>query len=91
MIGTQFDGPGEGPLHMVPQAGSLNRGAGSQWTAMEREWENLLIQGHKVSVKIDIVWTSASSKRPTSFDVTYTVTHGVTGRQQIVTRSFPNQ
>ena len=41
MIGTQFDGPGEGPLQMVPQSGILNRGAGSRWTAMERKWVSI--------------------------------------------------
>ncbi|MBL8816782.1 MAG: DNA/RNA non-specific endonuclease [Planctomyces sp.] len=50
----QFEGLGEGPLHLVPQGMKLNRGAGSRWTAMERKWANALKNGHQMSVKIEI-------------------------------------
>jgi hypothetical protein len=90
MIGTQFDGLGEGPLHMAPQARNLNRGKGSQWTAMEREWANALGDGHAVSAKITLDWPPGSS-RPSSFRVQYTITNGRTGIRQTTTKTFANK
>jgi len=89
MIGTQFDGPGEGPLHMVPQSKKLNRGAGSRWTEMERKWANALENGDSVSVKIEVEWPTAG-KRPDGFNVEYTITNAKTGKTITVNDYFDN-
>lgn len=89
MIGAQFDGLGEGPLHMVPQSNALNNGKGSGWTAMEREWAKELNDGNLVSVKIEIDWPSNGS-RPDGFDVTYSVIDKVSGAEREVNRYFAN-
>jgi filamentous hemagglutinin len=89
MIGTQFEGLGEGPLHMVPQGMKLNRGAGSKWRAMEEEWAAALRRGDKVSVKIEVDWP-AGAKRPDGFNVTYQITDPVKGTTSRLTKSFDN-
>jgi len=78
MIGTQFGGLGEGALHLVPQARSLNRGAGSKWTAMERNWVEALNRGDTVKVTVEIEWRPGA-KRPDGFKVKYEITDGKTG------------
>jgi hypothetical protein len=67
----------------------LNRGAGSQWTAMEREWVQALKDGNKVAVKIEINWPTGAS-RPRSFDVNYSVAQP-SGKVTVVRRSFVNR
>jgi hypothetical protein len=89
MVGTQFDGLGEGPLHMVPQAMTLNRGAGSKWTAMERKWADAVGRGDKVSVKVKVEW-SAGAKRPDGFTAKYEITDAKTGIRTPVEEYFPN-
>ncbi|QDT90874.1 DNA/RNA non-specific endonuclease [Gimesia algae] len=89
MIDTRFDGPGEGPLHMVPQGMKLNRGKGSPWAAMERQWDNALKTGDTVSVNIEINWPAAG-KRPNSFTVNYTITDAKTGITSIYSEKFSN-
>ncbi|MGL4462889.1 MAG: DNA/RNA non-specific endonuclease [Planctomycetia bacterium] len=90
MIGAQFDGPGEGPLHMVPQSMNLNRGPGSRWRGMEERWKTALENGDKVSVKIEIDWP-AGSKRPDGFRVKYEITDSVTGAKTPVSQFFENE
>jgi hypothetical protein len=89
MIGAQFDGPGEGPLHMVPQGMKLNRGAGSPWRAMEEQWAAALRRGDKVSVKIHIDWPPGTA-RPNSFDVESVIVDGVTGAKSTLINTFLN-
>jgi len=89
MIGSQFDGRGEGALHMVPQAMKLNRGKGSLWYGMESTWKQELEAGNRVAVKIEIDWPKGA-KRPTGFTVNYTVTEP-SGNTRQVQNFFPNQ
>jgi len=89
MIGTQFDGLGDGPLHMVPQGMKLNRGAGSKWRAMEETWAAALRKGDKVKVKIEIDWPPGA-KRPSGFVVDYDITDAATGAVKSKIEKFVN-
>jgi DNA/RNA non-specific endonuclease len=89
MIGTQFNGLGEGPLHLVPQAMKLNRGAGSKWSAMERKWADALGRGDKVKVEIEVKWLDGA-KRPDGFKVNYDITDAQTGITTQVSEYFSN-
>ena len=89
MIAAQFDGPGEGPLHMVPQSMKINRGKDSMWTKMERGWKMLLERGSKVDVSVSVQWPPGA-KRPSGMVVVYEVTDAVTGATSRHFRTFPN-
>jgi hypothetical protein len=89
MIGTQFGGLGEGCLHLVPQGMKLNRGAGSKWSAMEREWARALKRGDKVTVKIQVDWPKGAT-RPDGFKATYEITSNKTGIKTVHNENFLN-
>lgn len=71
LIASIFGGPGE-RLNIVPMDGNLNKGA---WKAMENSWAKDLKAGKKVDVQIQPIY-SDNSKRPSSFNVTYSVDNG---------------
>lgn len=52
--------------------GNLNKGV---WKAMENSWAKDLKAGKKVDVQIQPIY-SDNSKRPSSFNVTYSVDNG---------------
>lgn len=89
MIGTQFNGPGEGPLHMVPQSMSLNRGPGSKWTKMENKWADALENGDTVVASVKVDWLPGS-KRPGGMTVNYQITDRRTGIKREYTEVFKN-
>jgi len=73
LIGAQFDGPPDA-FNLTPQAGSVNRGAGSEWTAMEREWADALEAGSEVTVQIDVVYEQGlDGLRPTGYNIVYEI------------------
>jgi hypothetical protein len=89
MIGTQFNGLGAGCLHMVPQSRALNRGAGSQWTAMERQMANALSRGDSVHLTVEIDW-GGSLIRPVEFTATWVIVDHQTGVSVTHTRTYQN-
>lgn len=90
MIGAQFNGPGDGPLHLVPQGMKLNRGAGSEWADMERTWARELGAGNIVRVNIEIMWPNGG-KRPDGFKVTYEIIDNGTGKLDVFSDFFINE
>lgn len=72
LIGHIFGGPADG-INLVAQRANLNRGAGSQWRAMERQWKAALKAGQKVEVDMEIVYPPPPSEslRPAMFKVKY--------------------
>ena len=70
MIASIFNGPGE-QINLLPMDSNLNRG---EWKRMENLWAKALGEEppKKVSVEIQPVYEDGS-KRPTSFDVYYTI------------------
>ncbi|WP_391592312.1 hemagglutinin repeat-containing protein [Yersinia massiliensis] len=71
LIASIFNGPGE-KLNLVPMDGNLNK---SVWKQMENKWADALKDGRQVNVKIEPVYTG-NSKRPDSFNVTYSIDGG---------------
>lgn len=71
IIASIFGGPGE-RLNIVPMDGNLNKGV---WKQMENSWAKDLKAGKKVDVKIQPIYAD-DSKRPSSFNVTYSVDNG---------------
>ncbi len=84
LIGSQFGGTPEG-VNLVPQNGWLNRGKGSHWTKMEREWAEALRQGKPVKVDIVLKYPPGETMRPSTFQVGWQV-NGLSRR-----RFFPNR
>ena len=70
LIASMFNGIGE-PANLVPMGKILN-GSGGKWYKMEMEWAKALDSGKKVEVNIKPIY-SGSSKRPDSFEVSYSV------------------
>lgn len=68
IIASIFGGPGE-RLNIVPMDGNLNKGV---WKKMENSWAKDLNAGKKVDVQIQPIYAD-DSKRPSSFNVTYSV------------------
>jgi hypothetical protein len=89
IAGAQFDALSEGPMHLVPQAMKLNRGAGSGWAAMERQWADALSNGNIVTFTTHIEWPVGAS-RPSTFRVNYTIT-SQSGTKETFARNFKNQ
>ncbi|MET0590301.1 MAG: glycohydrolase toxin TNT-related protein [Naasia sp.] len=84
LIADMFDGD-HTLRNLVSQAWTLNRGAGSEWAAMERAWRDALsdVPPRAVTdVAIDVLYDA--SRRPIGFDVSYKV-DGVPGGDY-----FPN-
>lgn len=71
LIASILGGPGE-RLNIVPMDGNLNKGV---WKQMENSWAKDLKAGKKVDVQIQPVYAD-NSKRPSSFNVTYSVDNG---------------
>lgn len=71
LIASIFSGPGE-RINIVPMDGNLNK---SVWKSMENGWARDLKAGKTVEVQIQPVY-SDNSKRPSSFNVTYSVDNG---------------
>lgn len=69
LIGLRFNGP-DHPLNLVPQNGNLNQVA---YKRMEDEWQSLLKSGRRVDVTVHTLYDSASSVRPSLFQVEWTV------------------
>lgn len=90
LIASQFYGPGEGPLHLVPQSMKLNRGSGSPWRIMENKWADSLKRGDKVVANIKMDWPPGAT-RPKSMTVRYEITNKRTGITTVHVESFPNQ
>ncbi|AZZ56372.1 DNA/RNA non-specific endonuclease [Rathayibacter iranicus] len=73
LIADMFDGS---PAldNLVSQAKSVNRGAGSKWTAMERAWRKAL-KAHPpravTDIEIKVLYDGTS--RPTAFEVEYKI------------------
>ncbi|PPG07290.1 DNA/RNA non-specific endonuclease, partial [Rathayibacter rathayi] len=73
LIADVFDGSPELD-NLVSQATALNRGAGSKWRAMERDWEDALRDVPPRAVTdIEIKVLYDGGKRPISLDVTYKI------------------
>lgn len=89
-IGTQFDGPGEGPLHMVPQAMNLNRGKGSEWTKLENDLAKALENGDTVVASVKTNWRPGAL-RPDSMTVMYEITDRRTGMKASDSKTFKNE
>jgi hypothetical protein len=72
LIGHIFSGPAD-QVNLVAQRSALNRGAGSQWRGMEREWKNALKSGKQVEVDIEVVYPTnpPGNLRPSMFKVKY--------------------
>ena len=70
LIASMFNGIGES-ANLVPMDKILN-GSGGKWYKMEMEWAKALDSGKKVEVNIKPIY-SGSSKRPDSFEVSYSV------------------
>ncbi|WP_165770583.1 DNA/RNA non-specific endonuclease [Rathayibacter rathayi] len=84
LIADVFDGSPELD-NLVSQATALNRGAGSKWRAMERDWEDALRDVPPRAVTdIEIKVLYDGGKRPISLDVTYKIDGKPGGR------NFPN-
>lgn len=71
LVASIFGGPGE-RLNIVPMDGNLNKGV---WKQMENSWAKDLKAGKKVDVQIQPIYAD-NSKRPSSFNVTYSVDNG---------------
>lgn len=71
LIVSIFNDPGE-KINLVPMDGNLNK---SEWKKMENSWADALKDGRQVNVKIEPVYTG-NSKRPDSFNVTYSIDGG---------------
>ncbi|PPF60995.1 hypothetical protein C5C18_15045 [Rathayibacter tritici] len=73
LIADVFDGSPELD-NLVSQATALNRGAGSEWTEMERAWRKALTKEPPSAVTdIEIKVLYDVNKRPTGFDVKYKI------------------
>ena len=73
LVGAQFDGPSE-QINLVAQASQLNRGAGSEWRALETQWAQALSEGMSVSVNIRVNYGDPiNPNRPVSFVVDYEI------------------
>ena len=84
LIGSQFKGPSDA-FNLTPQTRALNRGKGSAWTKMERDWAKALDEGKDVKVNIQPKYNPGNTGvRPDSFEVQYTI-DGAPFQQ-----SFPN-
>jgi len=70
LVAHLFHGPAD-EVNLVAQRSSLNRGAGSPWRAMERQWEAALKAGQKVEVDMEIIYPLGGSTRPSMFRVKY--------------------
>lgn len=70
LIASMFGGPGES-VNLVPMNAKLN-GSGGKWYQLETRWKGVLEGGGKVKVKINPVY-SGTSKRPTEFEVIYSI------------------
>ncbi|PPF09493.1 DNA/RNA non-specific endonuclease, partial [Rathayibacter rathayi] len=73
LIADVFDGSPE-LNNLVSQAKALNRGAGSEWTAMERDWRDALsdVPPRAVTdIEIEILYDGG--KRPIALDVKYEI------------------
>jgi hypothetical protein len=68
LIATKLGGPGEA-VNLVPQNFNLNRG---EWKKMENEWGKAAVDGKKVEIDVQLKYTG-DSKRPDSFEVTYSI------------------
>lgn len=71
LVASIFGGPGE-RLNIVPMDGNLDKGV---WKQMENSWAKDLKAGKKVDVQIQPIYAD-NSKRPSSFNVTYSVDNG---------------
>ncbi|WP_181025646.1 DNA/RNA non-specific endonuclease [Rathayibacter rathayi] len=73
LIADLFDGSPELD-NLISQARAVNRGAGSEWTEMERAWRKALTkESPSVVTNIEIKILYDASKRPTGFDVKYKI------------------
>ncbi|NQX14050.1 DNA/RNA non-specific endonuclease [Microbacteriaceae bacterium VKM Ac-2855] len=84
LIADMFDGS---PAldNLVSQAIAINRGAGSRWTAMERDWRDALNDVPPRAVTdIEIKVLYDGSRRPIAFEVEYTIDG------KLSDRSIPN-
>ncbi|PPG69427.1 hypothetical protein C5C23_05745 [Rathayibacter rathayi] len=73
LIADMFDGS-PALENLVSQAKSVNRGAGSKWTAMERAWRKALKAHppHAVTdIEIKVLYDG--NKRPTAFEIEYEI------------------
>lgn len=89
MIGTRFNGPPDA-FNVLPQSADLNRGAGSEWAAMEREWAAELDPevDSEVYVVVEPVYGD-NPKRPDSFNVMYEITDR-DGKVSVFDKEFDN-
>ncbi|MGQ0777601.1 MAG: DNA/RNA non-specific endonuclease [Pseudonocardiales bacterium] len=53
LAGTKFLGPGE-RINLVPMLREINRGAGDTFSALEREWRNILARDPTAQIAIDV-------------------------------------
>ncbi|WP_146077369.1 DNA/RNA non-specific endonuclease [Rathayibacter tritici] len=73
LIADMFDGS-PALENLVSQAKSVNRGAGSKWTAMERAWRKAL-KAHppRAVTDIEIKVLYDDTNRPTAFEIEYEI------------------
>jgi hypothetical protein len=82
LIANWFKGPNEA-INIVPMSKGLNRNAfdptlpstqpPGAWLAMEREWAAALKATPKKNVSVEIEVKYGADRRPTRFDITYTI------------------
>nr|WP_276331000.1 DNA/RNA non-specific endonuclease [Rathayibacter iranicus] len=73
LIADMFDGS-PALENLVSQAKSVNRGAGSKWTAMERDWRDALTDVPPRTVtNIEIKVLYDDTNRPTAFEIEYEI------------------
>lgn len=80
LIASRFGGSGELD-NLVPQMQDINR-RGGEWYDLEESWADELSKGNEVNVQIYMEYDDDDSKRPTGFDVMYTVTDKETGESR---------
>lgn len=71
------------------QMKELNRGAASEWRAMETAWAVAQSQGHKVKVEVKTNW-SPNAAFPETVNVYYEVTNKDTGLTKGYMEHFSN-
>ena len=80
LIAARFGGSGELD-NLVPMSQDINR-RGGEWYDLEESWGDELEKGNEVNVQIYVEYEDNENKRPSGFDVMYTVKDKETGESR---------